>query len=94
MVKGFKCIGCGDCCRAIRKGMLYISTEDRSRWSNRPDILAWAEHWCGHETGEAGCPWLKGNECSIHDIKPDTCKGFPAKIGIAIKTKCNGSWTT
>ena len=70
--KDFKCIQCGECCRTLVKGRLYLSPKDEDRWVNRPDIKAWVKYnsnmdneiWFNNETGEYpnSCPWLKENK--------------------------------
>ena len=97
MIENFGCIKCGQCCLTLPTYSGLASKEDLERWKNRSDILEWINEdmfWYDPKTGKhpETCPWIKDNKCSIHDIKPDRCKGYPANIELAILTKCNGKW--
>ena len=97
MIKNFKCTKCGNCCRTVKSFNGKATDKDFERWreNKRDDILEWVvrdRFWFYPGTNELAkkCPWIKGNLCGIHDVKPDWCRDFPMTPQIAILNKCPG----
>ncbi len=83
----FECTRCGACCR--RPGVVYLAADEparlaaflglglaqfRSRYlSELPD----GEGWVIEVEGDAGCPLLDGDLCSVEAVKPGQCRAYP-----------------
>ncbi len=78
----FVCRMCGECCRKLgkvvfdpRTGRIYIEDlevewiEGLERYKDFPHPI------------KIPCPFLKGNRCEIHDIRPRSCREFPLLTG-------------
>jgi hypothetical protein len=87
---GFQCRQCGDCCRSQKVVLLTLADIFRisAELGLRPG--AFFRKYCMksarfHDQGllrlylktEGGCPFLKGNSCSIHGFKPIVCGQSP-----------------
>ena len=79
------CIQCGNCCKHYRK--VEITKEDKARWESqgRRDILRYV---CRNNMNIKKCPFLRDNKCSIHDTKPEMCKGFPFHMSQLRHVRC------
>ena len=81
----FKCKRCGKCCRS--KGYVSIGSEEINNISKRMDIAkkefinTYTKKTKDNEivlkNTKGACIFLKGNVCSIYDVRPDQCKLFP-----------------
>ena len=83
----FECKKCGQCC--IGDGIVILKDEDISKISDYLKIdretflreyatLAGNEYWLKDNENKA-CVFLRGNECSIHSVKPTQCRDYPNK---------------
>lgn len=104
----FTCSHCGHCCRNLSYTR-DCTREDILRWENagRTDILsrikgspsAGFEIWFDPGTGAFfdACPWLSGDDrhqfCTIHEMKPDTCRQYPFTPKHAAMTGCRGTFS-
>lgn len=104
----FTCSHCGRCCRKLSYTR-DCTRDDILRWENagRTDILDRIkgsesdgyEIWFNPLTGSFFdvCPWLsrEGSRqfCTIHEIKPDTCREYPFTPKHAAMTGCRGRFS-
>lgn len=97
------CNGCGKCCEkySASSGLGSATVADVRRFRKRPDILDWAspplyDYWFSPVTGEetGRCPWLRKLpnravfKCRIHDVRPDTCRGYPVSRQQMVQDQC------
>lgn len=86
----FKCLQCGTCCR--KQKVVILTIYDIFRVSERLGVRPgeFYRRYCLKSDkfnneglmriylkAEGGCPFLKGNLCSIHDSKPIVCSQSP-----------------
>ena len=97
-----QCTQCGKCCLKYSAGGLGSATElDLLIWEfERPEILKYTDFlgdlWISPITGEemGRCPWLRKlpkkerYKCRIHDVRPETCRGYPVDIDQMISDGC------
>ena len=96
---GFRCAGCGACCRAY----VQVTERDLVRWAarGRPDILravSPVEGWIEPLTrdGAPACPFLEDGPrpgayvCRIYPLRPEACRRFPASRAEAERVGCRG----
>jgi len=81
--QGGFCQQCGECCRACVDGT-YVSDREIATISDRLRMKARkfrrrhvVTTWCNPQAIRIPCPFLKGNVCTIYDIRPEMCKQFP-----------------
>jgi uncharacterized protein len=98
------CNQCGKCCVNYSGGGLGCATDDDlERWADEPDIWKYLGYvgsgiydlWIDPEEGEEmdACPFLeKLNDnkysCSIYELRPDACRGYPVSLEQMIRDKC------
>ena len=86
----FKCERCGRCCVCINPIVITqreaqeISTKEKKPVSEFVDGLSIKK-----EQYEP-CPFLKGKDCSIYDLRPASCKTYPF-LQITRRSKENSS---
>jgi uncharacterized protein len=78
------CTVCANCCRVAT---VRISDRDIDRLARhfsitRAEFLSEYTNESEQEgrilrRNEAGCVFLKGNDCTVYDARPDTCSRFP-----------------
>lgn len=86
----FKCRQCGICCK--KQKVVLLTLEDVYRLANKIDMKpeAFYKRYCLRSRrfnsdgrsriylkAEGGCPFLKDNACSIHEVKPVVCAQNP-----------------
>jgi hypothetical protein len=80
-----ECTACGNCCRVATAKVSGRDVERLARYF-RISPRQFLDRYCqgdGEEgvilrrTGEHGCVFLEGNECSVYDARPETCQRFP-----------------
>ncbi len=87
-VRGFKvripfvCRMCGECCRKLSKVVydprtdrLYMEGVELEGFEVPKEYKGFA-----HPV-KIPCPFLKGNVCEIHDIRPRSCREYPLLTG-------------
>jgi Fe-S-cluster containining protein len=85
----FVCKHCGECCRKVGVDLAHINPFEVAKHlgMSAKEVV---KTYLGEITFYDGekieikitksrlpCPFLKENECLIHPVKPDVCKGFP-----------------
>jgi len=95
----FRCTQCGDCCRW--EGFVLLDDEDIKRLRNKEnlshiDFIAKFTRQIRidgkykmalvDKKGSNECIYLKGNKCSVYDIRPKQCSEYPIKFD----SKCEG----
>ncbi len=99
MIRGFKCVQCGRCCKKVY-GIDFVK-DDISKikaWGIILGCISDEEVIDILDEFETKCPalhWLEKNKyiCSFHeyDIKPEMCKNFPIQKEHALKfCDCKG----
>jgi hypothetical protein len=89
----FSCNGCGDCCRGrediVLSGYDLYRIAQRLRLPPRIVAQAFCRRYIGSQSGlpvlrlaplqkeRNNCPFLTGNQCSIHDAEPLVCALYP-----------------
>lgn len=84
----FICKRCGECCRKVGVDLANINPSEVAKHlgiSEKEVIERYlGETFCKGKKikymitkSRIPCPFLQGNECLIHPVKPDACKGFP-----------------
>ena len=89
ILEGFRCVGCGACCR-IKDGIVRVGEEEIARiaeflgmkeeeFIERETLVAPDRKGLMLRSREDGaCVWLtEENRCRIHEVKPDKCRTFP-----------------
>ena len=79
------CTTCANCCRVATTKLAERDVEDLAKYLRIPRAKFLAEYTLeSPEEGrilrrskETGCVFLSGNECTVYDARPDTCKRFP-----------------
>ena len=80
----FECAQCGDCCRNY--GYVYLSTRERVLLAEHFGITEteFRKEYCEKRHGEfhlknpdTDCCFLKGNVCSIYELRPEQCRTWP-----------------
>ncbi len=104
----FKCKMCGSCCRRLLN--LEITAYDIVNWweLGRKDIIAHLVAiqddvarsygvpfiFTFPRRGDGSCIYLRGNICTIHEIKPLACRIYPFGLGpnyeLIIQEECRG----
>ncbi|MBO6067158.1 MAG: YkgJ family cysteine cluster protein [Kiritimatiellae bacterium] len=87
--EGFRCRGCGACCR-IRDGIVRVSDAEIARIAaflgvseaefidRETEVAPDRKGLMLKSLGDGACAWLSGdNRCRIHPVKPDKCRTFP-----------------
>lgn len=85
------CFPCINCC----SGKVKVSDEDMERWKNEENIyvlLSIEEESEGSRflihTKDDKCIFLKDNQCSIYETRPEVCRQFPKNRNHAIYFGC------
>jgi len=87
ILKAFACAGCGICCRwpgsvlltdqdiaAMAAGLALPEREFIARHTRlAPNRIQLALN----DQSDGSCPFLKGNRCSIYEVRPEQCRSFP-----------------
>lgn len=92
----FSCKRCGNCCKSGRRVGLdghdiwVLKNHDDGMYVGKTNLGAYIV------LNHGVCPYLVGNTCSIHEIRPDGCVRFPFLdnnvLGVfQIRTDCPGS---
>jgi len=82
-----ECLRCGNCCRW--QGYVRVSPDEIDAIAGYLGLTV--ESFIGrytrltHDRGglsltekrDGSCVFLAGNDCAIHDVKPEQCRGFP-----------------
>jgi uncharacterized protein len=82
----FECVACGRCCR--RPGDVFLEPEEleaaaRHLGTTTDDLidgLSLTPQDAGYHaavTSDSPCPFLEGDLCSIHPVKPSQCRTYP-----------------
>ncbi len=79
------CLACANCCRVATVTISDRDVERLSRYLRITPAHFIAEYTTVsdeegrilHRTEESGCVFLAGNECTVYDVRPDTCQRFP-----------------
>lgn len=76
------CTTCGACCR---DNVVPLTDDEAERLASRVrlPVLSFHEHYTTR--GDDGdtvidakpCPFLEGNLCSVHEDRPEPCRGYP-----------------
>ena len=76
-------IECKDCdAQCCRSGKLFLLPEDMKLFARRPDIALQKIGSVGYYDLSNGCPFLKGNRCTIYKNRPINCRVFPFNIKV------------
>lgn len=80
------CRACASCCkvaetdvttRDIDRLARYLGISPRQFIEQYTTTSAFEEHETILRRRESGCIFLDGNDCTIYDARPDTCRDFP-----------------
>jgi uncharacterized protein len=79
------CTICANCCRVATARVTERDVERLARFLRISEARFVAEYTMESEeegrvlrrTGEAGCVFLSGNECTVYEARPDACQRFP-----------------
>jgi Fe-S-cluster containining protein len=83
------CRGCANCCKVAETDVTKRDIERLSRYlgiTPRQFIFEYTTESAFDQKEpilrrrESGCIFLDGNECTIYDARPDTCRDFPHLI--------------
>jgi Fe-S-cluster containining protein len=82
------CTACANCCRVATAVIQERDVERLARYLRIPPARFLAEYSMEGEEGETilrrsdekGCVFLDGNECTVYDARPDTCRHFPHMV--------------
>ncbi|MFU8805641.1 MAG: YkgJ family cysteine cluster protein [Bradymonadaceae bacterium] len=96
----FECIACGQCCR--RTGFVFFTVEELDEAARHldlePHVVTERYGLAPDEEGfmagvdpEAPCPFLVGDQCSIHPVKPEQCRTYPFWPELLIDTETWGA---
>lgn len=92
----FSCKRCGNCCRSGRR----IGLDGHDAWILKSHdegmFIGTDKHGSYVVTDKGVCPYLDGNHCSIHEIRPSGCVRFPFLDSnvpgvFQVRTDCPGS---
>lgn len=80
------CRGCGACCRTLRVSFHWLETQVPEAMT----VPVGLHRVCmkGTERGDGPCIALRGDRCSIYEIRPSPCRDFPAVIDGRRNPKC------
>ncbi|HTS27517.1 MAG TPA: YkgJ family cysteine cluster protein [Bryobacteraceae bacterium] len=79
------CTQCANCCRVatvetserdiqrLARHLQITPARFRDQYTMKDMFGDLSLRW----TKEHGCVFLEGNHCSVYEVRPDTCKGFP-----------------
>jgi len=79
------CTQCANCCRVATAAVSKRDIERLARHLRIAPGKLLSEYTMEDEadgrvlrrTDESGCVFLSGNECTVYDARPDTCRRFP-----------------
>ncbi len=83
------CRACANCCKVAETNITERDIE-RLAWSMRISPKQFVEKFTTNSVQEedeiilrrtdAGCVFLDGNDCTVYEARPDTCRDFPHLI--------------
>lgn len=79
------CTICANCCRVATATVKERDVEKLARFLRIPVARFIAEYTTESDdeglilrrTNAEGCVFLSGNECTVYDVRPDSCQHFP-----------------
>jgi uncharacterized protein len=79
------CTQCANCCRVATVQLKERDVEKLAKYFRITPHQFRAEYTTVDpeeglilkRTQESGCVFLSGNECTVYDVRPDTCENFP-----------------
>lgn len=92
-INGFKCTGCGTCCRWA--GSVLLTDRDIAVLADRLEMKE--QEFIDRHTRlapnrqqlalldqpDGSCEFLEGNRCCIYDARPAQCRSFPFDWSVA-----------
>lgn len=88
-MEGFRCIGCGACCRVkngivrvgeaeIRRIAAFLGMSEQAFIDRETEIAPDRRGLVLKSRGDDSCVYLtEDNRCRIHPVKPEKCRSFP-----------------
>jgi len=84
MAEATDCLACANCCRVATARVAERDIERLAKFLGMPRGEFLRDYTSESEDEgrilrrtEAGCVFLNGNECTVYEGRPDTCRDFP-----------------
>ena len=82
------CTVCANCCRVATVEVTARDVERMARYLRIPPAQFVAQYTMQDEAGDrilrwteqAGCVFLDGNDCTVYEARPDSCRYFPHMV--------------
>ena len=93
ILKGFRCAGCGECCRW--GGSVLLTDKDIAQLAGHLDltddvfieqhtrIAPNRRQLALLDQSDGSCAFLKGDRCSVYEARPEQCRSFPYAWSVA-----------
>lgn len=87
ILKEFRCSGCGECCRwggavlltdeDIRNMAAFLGLNEEEFIERHTRLASNRKQLALLDQADGSCAWLKGDDCSVYEARPEQCKSFP-----------------
>ncbi|MEI6892890.1 MAG: YkgJ family cysteine cluster protein [Pontiella sp.] len=87
ILKGFKCSGCGDCCRwggsvllvdaDLLKMAAHLGISEQEFIDTHTRLSPNRKQLALLDQADGSCAFLQGDRCAVYGARPEQCRSFP-----------------